>query len=106
MYCCPRKSLLPKLYFADAGLRNLAMGNLSDLDTRADIGQIIEVKSGFMKRIAISRGLRSFLVKYKPERAILLNNNLWQRETEEDCVVEALPTALFLLGPLSNRDRP
>jgi uncharacterized protein len=146
----PRTELskMPKVYFADAGLRNLAMGNFSDLDTRADIGQIIEglvaahafrnrlvsqrinywrtksgaevdivvsgvkpdqvieVKSGFMKRIAISRGLRSFLSKYKPERAILLNNNLWQRETEDDCVIEALPTALFLLGPLSNRDRP
>ena len=68
--------------------------------------QVIEVKSGFMKRIAISRGLRSFLSKYKPERAILLNDNLWQRKTEDDCVVEALPIALFLLGPLSNRDSP
>lgn len=139
-------SKMPKIYFADAGLRNLAMGNFSDLDTRADIGQImeglvaahvfrnrlvsqrinywrtksgaeadivvsdvkpdqvIEVKSGFLKRIAISRGLRSFLSKYTPKRATLLNKNLWRQETAAGCVVEALPTAVFLLGPLSKSD--
>jgi len=147
----PRTELskMPKMYFADAGLRNLAMGNFSDLDTRADIGQImeglvaahvfrnrlvsqrinywrtksgaeadivvsdvkpdqvIEVKSGFLNRIAFSRGLRSFLSKYTPKKAILLNNNLWRQEQETaGCVVEALPIAVFLLGPLAQAGNP
>jgi hypothetical protein len=138
----PRTELskMPKIYFCDAGLRNLAMGNFGDLDTRADIGQImegvvtahvfrnrlvsekvnywrtksgaevdivisdvkpdqvIEVKSGFRKRMVISRGLRSFLSNYTPKRAILLNNDSWMEESVAGCAVEAVPTAVFLLG--------
>ncbi len=33
---------MPKIYFRDPGLRNLAMGNFSELHTRADTGQIVE----------------------------------------------------------------
>jgi predicted AAA+ superfamily ATPase len=140
----PRTELskMPKIYFCDAGLRNLSMGNFGDLDTRSDIGQtmegividdvfrkrlvsqkinywrtksgaevdivvsdvkpdhIIEVKSGSLKRIMISRGLRSFLSKYSPKKAILLNSNLWMEEEAGGCVVQAVPTVVFMLGLL------
>jgi hypothetical protein len=58
---------------------------------------IIEVKSGSLKRIVISRGLRSFLSKYTPKKAILLNNDLWTEKEEAGCLVEAVPTAVFML---------
>jgi len=57
----------------------------------------IEVKAGGFKEIRVSRGYRSFLLKYKPERAILLNDSLWAEKEISGCVVEAIPTAIFLL---------
>jgi len=139
----PRTELskMPKLYFADAGLRNLAIGAMPDnLTMRADIGQIlegvvasyvlnnrtlsqkvnywrtksgaevdfvisevnplqsIEVKSGNLKQIKISRGYRSFLNKYSPKKAILLNSTLWSETEIAGCTVEAIPVSIFLLN--------
>jgi hypothetical protein len=59
---------------------------------------IIEVKSGSLKRTMISRGVRSFLSKYTPKKAILLNNDLWTEKEEAGCLVESVPTAVFMLG--------
>ena len=138
----PRTELskMSKIYFADAGLRNLVMGSFADLRTRSDAGQIIEgivvahvsgnhflsrgvnywrtksgaevdfvisdvkpvqsieVKSGILKQIAISRGYRSFLSKYNPKRAILLNSTTWSGTKIAGHTVEAIPTAVFLLN--------
>ncbi len=137
----PRSELskMPKIYFADAGLRNLAMGNFSDLHTRSDTGQImegivashvfrkyplsqrinywrtkagaevdfiissvkpiqsIEVKAGILKQLTISRGYRSFLAKYSPQKAILLNRNIWSEAEIGGQLVEAIPISVFLL---------
>ena len=138
-------SKMSKIYFADAGLRNLAMGSFSDLSARTDTGQIIEgivtshifrnrllsqrinywrtksgaevdfiisgikpfqsieVKSGILKQVTISRGYRSFLSKYTPENAILLNSTLWSETEIAGHKIEVIPTAVFLLGaPGSN----
>jgi len=57
----------------------------------------IEVKAGGLKEIRVSRGYRSFLLKYKPEKSILLNDMLWAEKEISGCVVEAIPTAIFLL---------
>jgi hypothetical protein len=57
----------------------------------------IEAKAGGLKQIRVSRGYRSFLLKYKPERSILLNDMLWAEKEISGCVVEAIPTAIFLL---------
>ena len=130
---------MPKIYFADAGLRNLAMGSFSDLRTRSDADMImegivashvfrkpflshrvnywrtksgaevdfiisgvkpvqsIEVKSGILKHVTISRGYRSFLSKYSPEKSILLNSTIWSEKEINGYTVEAIPTAVFLL---------
>ena len=141
LFSNPRTELskMPKIYFADAGLRNLAMGSFSDLRTRSDTGKIIEgivashvlrdrilshrinywrtksgaevdliisgakpvqsieVKSGFLKGVTISRGYRSFLSKYSPKKAILLNSAIWSKREIAGHTVEAIPTAVFLL---------
>lgn len=143
----PRTELskMPKIYFADAGMRNLAMGSFSNLQTRSDTGQIIEgivashvfrnrlmshkinywrtksgaevdfiisgvkpvqsieVKSGNLKRITISRGYRSFLSKYTPPKAILLNSAMWFKKEIAGHTIEAIPTAVFLLRTPENR---
>ena len=141
LFSNPRTELskMPKIYFADAGLRNLAMGSFSDLRTRSDTGKIIEgivashvlrdrilshrinywrtksgaevdliisgakpvqsieVKSGFLKGVTISRGYRSFLSKYSPKKAILLNSAIWSKREIAGHTVEAIPTTVFLL---------
>ncbi len=141
LFTNPRTELskMPKIYFADPGLRNLAMGSFSDLRTRSDTGKIIEgivashvfrnrllshrvnywrtksgaevdfiisgvkpvqsieVKSGILKQVKISRGYRSFLSKYSPEKAILLNSTMWSETEIAGHTVEAIPTAVFLL---------
>lgn len=56
----------------------------------------IEVKAGEMKSVKISRGYRSFLEKYNPSRALVLNRNLWVDARIGDVDVEAMPSALFL----------
>ena len=43
-------------------------------------------------------GLGSFLSKYSPEKAILLNNTIWSETAIAGHKVEAIPTAIFLLG--------
>jgi hypothetical protein len=137
----PRTELskMPKIYFADQGLRNLAMGNFSDLRSRSDIGQIlegivanhiiqnslvphkihywrtksgaevdfivsavkpvqsVEVKAGESKSATISRGYRSFLSKYNPLNALLLNNTTWVKFDIGERMIEAIPTPVFLL---------
>jgi len=146
LFSNPRTELskMPKIYFADAGLRNLAMGSFSDLRTRSDTGKIIEgivvsrilrdrilshrinywrtksgaevdliisgakpvqsieVKSGFLKGVTISRGYRSFLSKYSPKKAILLNSAIWSKRKIAGHTVEAIPTAAFLLREPEN----
>ena len=143
----PRTELskMPKIYFSDAGMRNLAMGSFSNLQTRSDTGQIIEgivashifrnrlmshkinywrtksgaevdfiisgvkpvqsieVKSGILKQITISRGYRSFLSKYTPPKAILLNSARWFKTEIAGHTIEAVPTAVFLLSTPENR---
>jgi len=137
----PRTELskMPKIYFTDSGLRNLAMGSFSYLCTRSDTGKIIEgivashvlknrlfshrvnywrtksgaevdfiisgvkpvqsieVKSGILKHVTISRGYRSFLSKYSPEKSILLNSTIWSEKEINGYTVEAIPTAVFML---------
>ena len=140
----PRTELskMPKVYFKDPGLRNLARGGgltQSSLMVSEDLGKVlegiiatfvssdfpssmklnywrskagaevdfilsdaepiasIEVKAGGFKEIRVSRGYRSFLLKYKPERSILLNDTLWDEKEISGCIVEAIPTAIFLL---------
>lgn len=137
----PRTELskMPKIYFGDAGMRNLAMGSFSDLRTRSDAGQIIEgivashvfrkrlmfhkinfwrtksgaevdfiisniklvqgieVKSGILKQITISRGYRSFLSKYTTTKAILLNKAMWSETEIAGHTIEAIPISVFLL---------
>ena len=135
----PRSELskMPKIYFADSGLRNLALGGLS-LDSgpameglvlsslvhrfpyarklnywrsssRAEVDFVVadvqpeacvEVKTGEMKSMKLTRGYRSFLEKYKPSRALLLNRNLWDELQVGPCKVEAVPIAVFLLRNL------
>jgi predicted AAA+ superfamily ATPase len=56
----------------------------------------IEVKAGEMKNVKVSRGYRSFLDKYAPSKALVLNRNLWANARIGDAVVEAMPSALFL----------
>jgi len=141
LFSNPRTELskMPKIYFADTGLRNLAMGSFSDLRTRSDTDKIIEgivashvlrnrllshrvnywktksgaevdfiisgvkpvqsieVKSGILKHVMISRGYRSLLSKYYPEKAILLNSTIWSEKEINGYTVEAIPTAVFLL---------
>jgi len=138
----PRTELskMPKVYFGDPGLRNLAMGSFSHLHSRSDTGKIIEgivachvfrsclpsqkvnywrsksggevdfivsdvkavqsieVKSGNLRQVNISRGYRSFLTKYSPQRAILLNSGMWSQRQIAGHRIEAIPTAVFLLG--------
>lgn len=65
-------------------------------DTRPEIS--IEVKSGKLDRVKVTRGYRSFLEKYAPGRALLLNRNLWSKERIGECEVEAVPTSVFLAG--------
>lgn len=131
-------SRMPKLYFADPGLRNLAQGMLHLFPDRPDRGQIaegivadylsakpapgtslhfwrtkakaevdfvteasgemtaLEVKAGALARPRISRGFRSFLAKYRPERAFLLNRSLWATVEHEGIIVTVLPLAVFL----------
>jgi len=149
LFSNPRTELskMPKIYFADAGMRNLAMGSFSDLRSRSDTGQIIEgivasymfrnllmpyranywrtksgaevdfiisgikpvqsveVKAGILKQVTISRGYRSFLSKYSPEKAILLNSTLWAETEIAEHKVEAIPTAVFLLGAIESEKR-
>jgi predicted AAA+ superfamily ATPase len=140
----PRTELskMPKIYFKDPGLRNLARGGgMAQRNSMVteDLGKVlegivatcvssefpssmklnywrskagaevdfilsdgkpiasIEVKSGGLKEIRVSRGYRSFLLKYKPERSILLNDMLWAEKEISGCAVEAIPTAIFLL---------
>ncbi|MBW2333983.1 MAG: ATP-binding protein [Deltaproteobacteria bacterium] len=59
--------------------------------------QSIEVKSGFLKGVTISRGYRSFLSKYSPKKAILLNSAIWSKREIAGHTVEAIPTTVFLL---------
>jgi predicted AAA+ superfamily ATPase len=96
----PRTELskMPKIYFGDAGLRNLAMGSFSHLGTRSDTGKIIE-------GIVASHVFRSRL----PSHRI----NYWRSKSggEVDFIVSdvrpvqsievksgEIPTAIFLLG--------
>ena len=133
---------MPKIYFVDPGLRNLARGGVipqRQLTGNEDSGKIlegivataasggfpssekchfwrskagaevdfvvsdgnplasIEVKAGGYKDIRIGRGYRSFLLKYKPKTSILLNDTLWAEKEISGCIVEAIPTAIFLL---------
>ncbi|MBW2367944.1 MAG: ATP-binding protein [Deltaproteobacteria bacterium] len=135
-------SKMPKIYFSDPGLRNLARGGglvLENLMFSPDHGIIlegivtahvfrglsfstrlnfwrtksgaevdlvvsdknpvagIEVKAGALRDIRITRGYRSFLTKYKPDIAIILNRTLWNKKEIAGCVIEAIPTAIFLL---------
>lgn len=143
----PRTELskMPKIYFADAGMRNVAMGSFSNLHIRSDTGQIIEgivashvfrnrlmsykinywrtksgaevdfiisvvnpvqsieVKSGTLKQITISRGYRSFLSKYAPTKAILLNSTMWSEAEIAGHTIEAVPTSVFLLRTPENK---
>ncbi|MCK5545607.1 MAG: ATP-binding protein [Desulfobulbaceae bacterium] len=136
----PRSELtkMPKVYFNDPGMRNLAISNMGPFDLRPDSGEImegivanllvstcpngkrinfwrtktgaevdflvtgfhpevsIEVKTKLFKKISITRGYRSFLKKYSPARALLLNRNLWDKTEIEQCPIEAVPLALFL----------
>ena len=59
--------------------------------------QSLEVKSGILKQITISRGYRSFLSKYAPPKAILLNKAMWSETEIAGHTREAIPTAVFLL---------
>ena len=59
--------------------------------------QSIEVKSGILKQITIGRGYRSFLSKYAPPKAILLNSAMWSETEIAGHTREAIPTAVFLL---------
>ncbi len=141
LFSNPRTELskMPKIYFADPGLRNLAIGSFNDFYVRPDTGEIvegivaahlfrgrilsnrvnfwrtksgaevdfvissakpvqsIEVKAGILKKVSISRGYRSFLSKYGPEKAVILNSTLWSEAEIAGCTVEAIPTVAFLL---------
>ncbi len=131
-------SRMPKLYFADQGLRNLGLGVLQSFPDRPDRGQIaeglvadylseslspgaglhfwrskskaevdfvvgssgavtaFEVKAGALSKPGIRRGFRSFLGKYQPEQAFLLNRSLWASAEHEGIPVSALPLAVYL----------
>lgn len=136
----PRSELskMPKIYFTDPGLRNLALGRLGHAaattasgpameglvlsalvhrqpfprkvnfwrsTSRAEVDFVIadakpeacvEVKAGEMKTVKLTRGYRSFLEKYNPSRAFLLNRNLWDQVRVENNTVEVMPTSVFL----------
>ena len=51
----------------------------------------IEVKAARMTRPGLSRGARSFLQAYQPDRLLVANLELTHEETVEGCVVEWLP---------------
>ena len=65
--------------------------------------QSIEVKSGTLKQITISRGYRSFLSKYAPPKAILLNSTMWSETEIAGHTIEAVPTSVFLLRTTENK---
>jgi len=114
-----RKELtkMPKIYFVDSGMRNLALKYFAKFGDSRDKGELlenlvlssllkrgditvnywrtkdksevdficrdyyggiipIEVKAGELRKPEIGKGLRSFIEKYNPERAFLLNLSL------------------------------
>lgn len=56
----------------------------------------VEVKAGILRQPKLSRGYRSFLSRYRPAEAWLLNQNLWQDEPVEDVLLRFRPLAAFL----------
>lgn len=63
----------------------------------------IEVKAKAFQDINISRGYRSFLEKYKPLSAILLNQNLWTEKQFGDVKVEMIPSAVYFYSGLDKK---
>lgn len=59
----------------------------------------IEVKAGILKKTTISRGYRSFISKYEPKKAIILNSDIWSETQTDGKTIDIIPTAVFLLNP-------
>jgi len=137
----PRTELsrMPKLYFADSGLRRQALGLHSPGLSLPDAGPAVEgvvaaelahrltpgtrlhywrtkagaevdfvtgalfpneaweVKSAHMVSPRLTRSMRSFLAKYHPGRACVLNMSLWTDVNVGEARVEFLPLSVFLL---------
>ncbi len=55
----------------------------------------VEVKSGALKKPAISRSLRSFITAYQPDAAYLLNSSLSHSMTVGNVMVKFVPFHLF-----------
>lgn len=56
----------------------------------------VEVKGGALARPRLGAGFRSFLTKYEPTQAFLLNRALWTTVQHQQTAVHILPLAVFL----------
>lgn len=127
-------SKMPKVYFADPGLRNAAVNSFDSLDKRGDIGHLIEnvvfaeilkklpqlweihfwrsergaevdfvlkgegqkvipveVKYQSFNKPKIPSGLRSFIKRYQPEKALVVTKDFWAEETIDQTQIYWLP---------------
>jgi predicted AAA+ superfamily ATPase len=129
-----RKELtkMPKIFFADNGMRNLALKYFAEFRDNRDKGELlenfvlssllkkgnitvnywrtkdksevdficrdyygniipVEVKASELRKPEIGKGLRSFIEKYNPDRAFLLNISLEEKIRLENTQIEFLP---------------
>jgi len=125
-------SKMPKIFFADTGMRNLALKYFAEFRDNRDKGELlenfvlssllkkgnitvnywrtkdksevdficrdyygniipVEVKASELRKPEIGKGLRSFIEKYKPDRAFLLNISLEEKIRLENTQIEFLP---------------
>ena len=56
----------------------------------------VEVKAGSLPGPRVSRGFRSFISKYRPKQALVLNRDLWDTAQHEGTTVTILPLAVYL----------
>lgn len=130
---------MPKVYFEDLGLRNLALNNFNPFKIRPDAGFILEnyllgeiAKSDLIlfdlkfwrkkmggevdfilskngqnipieakyqrfdpRKLNAPSGLKSFIAEHHPPKAMVVNNNLSQREKINKTVIEFAPFYFF-----------
>ncbi|MGM0405692.1 MAG: ATP-binding protein [Thermoplasmatota archaeon] len=125
----------PKTYFVDLGLRNYSLGNFLPLESRTDVGEMVEnfvltqfrhqeaeeihywrtqgkaevdfiykngqdivpveVKYKSFDKPKISRGYRSYISTYEPERALVATKDFWGEEIIGGTEVRFVPVCYF-----------
>jgi predicted AAA+ superfamily ATPase len=92
--------LIEKFKFSGAKINYWRTKSGSEIDFIVDYGLKIlpiEVKFKAFKKPQISRGLRSFIKKYKPEKAFVINKTLNMEIKVESTIVTFIPFYLFPL---------